>query len=488
MQVSNPIYFNNGNNPTEDGLFSYSIFGRPGSEERKKKWGYINLKKKFIHPTAMDLLKSLSRNIEDCALCRKYFIINDKGELIEDKENGQTGTTFLYNNFDKIKFKIGTTKSRDKKLSLSTKLTKDEIFIDKWLVCPAVYRDYNPSSSTGSRVSVDDCNKMYSSLISLTNSIRKVDSDYSFTGLVTDSKIQILLNDLYSYFVIDKIPKKTGYIHQALLGKTVDYSTRSVISAPRFTSDRFEDQEVLYGYTGVPITQLVVLFDLFYVNWIQNFMQQHENDIVLISESTGKPKDIPILEIFTKDTIEKLLQLFVKAESYRFQTMCIESESGDIYKMIMFKEELERDFTLMDLLFLASNEIIKDKYIYLTRYPIESMGSIYPSKISILSTRKTEPKTVNSTYFKNYPVVIPDYPSTDNNLIMTVIPNNSYLDDLGGDYDGDTVSIRGVYSKEACDEAEKLIKSKISLLNQNGMLTKSVGEKEALQALYTLTM
>lgn len=488
MEVTNPVYFNKGSLPTDDGLFSYTIFGRPGSKERKEKWGYINLKTKFVHPSIFGLLKSLNRNLENIMLCKKFYVINQYGELVEDNENGETGPDFLYRNFNKISFKEGNTRSRSKKLSLLVNLKRDEIFIDKWLICPAFYRDVNVSDTGKGRQMVDDINKMYSKLIMYNNNIMESDSEYSFTGLATKTNIQLLLNDIYFYFVDTKISKKKGYIHKGLLGKTVDYSTRSVISAPRFTSNFYQDQEVMFGYTGIPLTQLVVLFYPFYVNYIQGFMKQHEMDAKLISTSNKKEtKNVPLGDIFNESMIKKLLELFVKAEAFRFQTLCVEDETGKIYRLEMFKDELERDFTLMDLIFLATDEIVADKHVYVTRYPIESTASISPTKISILSTRKTEHKTVNNKYFKNYPHVIPDYPSTLADLVCTVIPNNSYLTGYGGDYDGDQVSLRGVYSKEANAEAEKKIYEKVNFLNTKGELNRDIG-KEGMLALYVLTM
>lgn len=486
-EVTNPVYFNNGNVPTEDGLFSYSIFGRPGSKERQTNWAYIKFKSKFIHPAVFDLLKNLNRTLENVILCKKFYKINQYGELIEDNENGETGPMFLYKNFDKISFKEGNTKSRTKKLSLVANIKKEEAFIDKWLVLPCYYRDVNTGGSSSGRQTVDDINNYYSKLIMYNNNIIESDSEYSFTGINTTTNIQLLLNQIYTYFIIDKLSGKKGYIHQALLGKTVDYSTRSVISAPIFKGDNYKEQEVKYGYTGIPLTQLVVLFYPFYVNFIQSFMKQHEMDAKLIGKEDNSIKPIPLGEVFTESMIKKLLELFVKAEAYRFQTLCVEDETGKIFKLEMFKEELGRDFTLMDLIYLATYEIIQDKHVYVTRYPIESTNSIYPSRIAILSTRKTEEKTINNTYFKNYPHVIPDYPSSISDLIMTVIPNNSYLTALGGDYDGDTVSIRSVYSKEANEEAEQKIKEKVNFLDGQGNLVRDVG-KEAMLTMYILTM
>lgn len=492
QQVTNSIYFNNGNNPTDDGLFSYKIFGRPGSKEREENYAYIDLRRKFIHPSSYDLLKKLDRKIEDVVLCRKFFTINNYGELVEDAEKGETGIDFLYKNFNKLSFRSTGTKSRDKKLSLVTQLKITEVFIDKWLVAPCYIRDFNPNGGMNERSSVDNINKVYSRLIMLTNSIRPSDSEYSFTGFNTQSNIQLILNELYEYF-INKISGKSGYIHQALLGKTVDRSTRSVISAPRFTSETFEGQEVMFGYTGVPITQLIVLFYPFYIRYIQDFMIQHEMDIRLIkrnsdnTESSVNKEVLSVKEVFTEELIKKILELFVQAEAYRFQKLFIESSDGSIYKLEMFKKELGRDFTLMDLLFLATNEIIQNKHVYVTRYPIETFQNIYPSKISILSTRKTVAQSVNNTYFPNYPYIIPDYPCKSSDLIMTVVMNNSYLGELGADYDGDTVSLRGVYSVEANAEAERLIYAKTNLLDQSGTLSRSIGN-EAVQAIYTLTM
>jgi hypothetical protein len=53
-------------------------------------------------------------------------------------------------------------------------------------------------------------------------------------------------------------------------------------------------------------------------------------------------------------------------------------------------------------------------------------------------------------------------------------------------YDGDTVSARGVFTKEANDECERLIKAKTMFLNQSGGLTRKLGN-EAVQSIYSLT-
>ena len=53
-------------------------------------------------------------------------------------------------------------------------------------------------------------------------------------------------------------------------------------------------------------------------------------------------------------------------------------------------------------------------------------------------------------------------------------------------YNGDTVSARGVFTKEANDECERLIKAKTMFLNQSGGLTRKLGN-EAVLSIYSLT-
>ena len=47
--------------PTEGGLFSYSIFGRAGSEDRKRRWAYIDLNGRFLHPLIFKTCCQLDR-------------------------------------------------------------------------------------------------------------------------------------------------------------------------------------------------------------------------------------------------------------------------------------------------------------------------------------------------------------------------------------------------------------------------------------------
>ena len=81
---------------------------------------------------------------------------------------------------------------------------------------------------------------------------------------------------------------------------------------------------------------------------------------------------------------------------------------------------------------------------------------------------------------KHYPIVFADYPTDESSFIDSTRINNSYTASLGADYDGDTVSIRAVFTQEANAEADRLIKAKTMVLNQSGKNTRKIGNDGAL--------
>ena len=145
--------------------------------------------------------------------------------------------------------------------------------------------------------------------------------------------------------------------------------------------------------------------------------------------------------------------------------------------------------TWCDLIFIAACEAVKDKCVLITRYPMDSYFNQFPSKVRVSSTLKTKPMVVNNTFYKFYPDISEDELNTDttNKFSDTTKICNLYLDSMGGDYDGDTVSIKSLYSMEANKELDEILHSKRRFIDLNG---KSILEEEieCLQSLYNLTM
>ena len=64
---------------------------------------------------------------------------------------------------------------------------------------------------------------------------------------------------------------------------------------------------------------------------------------------------------------------------------------------------------------------------------------------------------------------------------------NVYLNAIGGDYDGDTVTVKGVWTTEANAELNEELNSKKHYIGLTGKNIR-VGSNEAIQALYSLTL
>lgn len=484
-EVTNPVHFNMGSIPTENGLFSYTIFGAVGSKQRKNTFAYINLNGKFLHPVMFKMLTRMDKRVLAIVNGTEYFkIVN--GELVKDSENGETGVSFLYKNFEKIKFKDTGSSARSEKLLLLNKLNKDEVFIDKFIVIPASLRDFNPSKIKNDKIdAVDKVNDIYSRIIRTAQSLDG-GLGFDFMGSNAEATIQNALVEIYTMFT-GYLAKKTGMFHQSLLGKTIDYATRSVISAPRLKTNSWDENTIRFGYTGIPLTQICVLFYPFFVKYITDFFEERADELSTITDKKGNIIHIKnVMEQFSEDKIKKMIELFIKSPESRFNSLKIKDENGKEYPLEIFNEDLGRNFTIMDLLYIVAVDVCSDKHVYITRYPIEHYQGVYPSKITVVTTHDTKEQKIEDRYLKDYPVIYPDYPVEQDFFIDTTIPNNSYLGALGGDYDGDMLSLRAVFSVEANQEADKLIKSKTNFLYQNGSFSRSLGN-EGVQALYSLT-
>lgn len=530
-EVTNPVFWNYDGNPTTDGLFSYELFGF-SDEDRKHIFGYIDLKGKYIHPLIYLTMTAKMGSIGKIITGQKYAVVADKKiKVVDDNfEGAQTGIKFIYDNFEYIDWfsEIDEEEidSLDKKsrLKFFKSLKKDEFFIDKWLVLPPFYR---AESSTNKSMG-DAINKLYKELIS---KVRGMSLGFSFDifGDETRLRIQNILKDLYlstlapisgKNLILEKGKTeatlagsgKNSMIRKHLLGKTIDWSSSSVITSPHNSdADTIKEKPVPWGYGAFPIASLLSMFQPFYLNWCSDFLEN-----ILVSFASMFSTQIKKINVtqFTPDEIEKLINKFIKDPEDRFEPIVFEFETldGKIAQYAIsffeysnkddadnFKNYKSRPLTLTDLFYLASKNVLTDKHVYVTRFPVANFQNIYPSKIKILSTSKTRKLYYNfgpsmdyikSEYDANYPNVPVDGKKDNDSMFYDVmLCGNAYLDSLGGDYDGDMLYMRAVFSQEANAEAERLIWSKTNMLNATGNVSRGLSKigKECVMGLYELT-
>lgn len=509
-EVSDPVIFEKGNIPSPNGLLSTDIFGTT-AKERQNTFAYINLNGAYLAPFVFKMLRRMNRDFEHMIQGTKRFVINDQGQLVQDEEKGHTGIEYLYKNWEKLKFDRNSSSIRGERIDLLTAHGKEVLFVKFWDVIPAYLRDVNLQSTSQGKVSHHEINDLYSRLIRLCSTVKN-GSLFDFTLTSTQYRIQTTLVEIYD-LIKSKLEKKNGLIRKSLLGKSIDYGSRSVISAPIFDSNDPEGMEVDFYHAGVPLAQCCALFTPFITSWVRNWLRRELEMVGAKFPIYGKDGEVDFyLELedpsvaFSEEIIKKAIDRFVHAPADRFEkiylptkphpklpkgkriALTISGRNSDGGAIEDKSPLVERPITWTDLFYQAAIDVTGDKMIWVTRYPLLDYFGMFPIKVRVLTTIKTKPMYVQDRVYEKYPVVDFDIPKSELSVyfIDTLRVSNLYLAGLDGDYDGDQVTIKAVFTQEACQEAEQIMRSKTHILNVYGSNMRKT-TNEGVQTLYTLT-
>ena len=397
-EVTNPVFFIRNSVPTPDGLLSNDIFGIT-KYDRANTFAYIDLFETFLNPLIYKMWCKLDSNIKHCIHGTKYFIVNDQGQLQEDPE-GECGIKFLKKNINKIKLKRTGSSQRDMRVNFVEKyMGTPQMFITKFIVCPAYYRDVN---SEKGHVEIGEINELYRNLLIAVKALRE-SSEYGLNlNDATRGRIQETLAQIYEWFgsgttingnkTSNVIPGKTGILKRAVMSKTTDYASRLVMSAPELKVERMEDLSANLDYSVLPLASACVNFLPFVVYNVRRFFEnEFSGDAVIPIVTKDKsvqyfhPKDYQIE--FSDERIRKEINRFLTGFSNRFIPIKVptiegpevtlrfkgynvsyeEYMSSDIGKLPI----MERQLCWVDVLYRAAVEAVKDKHILITRYPIK---------------------------------------------------------------------------------------------------------------------
>ena len=518
QEVSNPIFFIRDNIPTPDGLLSNEIFGIT-KDQRANIFAYIDLYEEFMHPLCYVIWNSMDRNLAKIIYGTNKNIINKDGQFIKDEENGNNGLKWLKANIDKIKFKHTQSNKRDAKIRFLEE-NKKGMFIKQMIVIPPYYRDVN---NAGGYVSVGELNKVYNSLILAVRSLKET-ADYGLNmSNATRGRVQEIIVKIYAWLTgtsHDKdagkgLSNKYGIIRRSIMSKTTDYGARLVMSAPQLNCESLEDMKANLEYSCLPLAGLCSNLYPFIKFWIRRFFEnEFVNQEYPVKNKDGeivryKVKD-PLIE-FSDDRIKAEIERFMKGFSNRFIPIQVPIEDHP-EKVVWMRfhgnqvntaEEVEklkngdtsvsplysRRLTWCDLIFMACVECSKDKYVMITRYPIDSYYNQFPTKIRVASTVETESMYVNNEFYKYYPKIREEDigKNTSNKFVDTITISNLFLEGIGGDYDGDQVTTKVAFTREANRELERYANSKAYFINL-GASNVRVPIHEAIQSLYCFTV
>lgn len=511
-KITNPVFYTRNNIPTEDGLLSNEIFGIT-QEDRSGVFAYIDLGDYYMDPSCYKAWIRLDKRIKEIVHGTKRFIINKKGDLIED-DAGETGIGFLKKNITTINFKESDSEKQLLKRKYLEK-NRNKIFINKYIVIPPFTRD----SNTGSRaVGVGGVNKLYSQLLVAVNSMQTTmefgfDIPYSIQG-----RIQEGILTLYDWFIGNTndhinskdegvgISGKKGIMRRAVMSKTSNYAARLVISAPELKAHRPSDMMVDFDHSAIPLAATMATFRPFIQYHARRFFENEFQGVEQypVTDENGKEiyvtiKD-PLIQ-FSDERIKREMEKFINGYNNRFTPVEIRDIEGMPNKKAYMKfngkfadENLHtekianRPLTWCDVFYKAAVDATADKMCLITRYPVDSRFNQIATQVVVSSTLETEPMLINGTVYKYYPKILATdiNTNTGHKFIDTLVLSNLYLEGLGGDYDGDTVVVRGCYMQEVNEELMAFKNSKMNFINLGCDNIRS-SSGDALQSIYCLT-
>jgi len=540
-EVTSSKLFLQGIDPDPEGLASYDIFGTPGTEARKKRYGYINLNCTIVHPHVHNVLKELQRLFDDVIYGYEKAYIKD-GKLIKAVEgeptSGEVGTgvMFLKRNWNRLSFETSGSKgSRFNNLRFMKTMTEGQIFLNKLLVLPAYYRDVDMRAGAKK----NEIEGFYVRLINLASALT---TNTDLFALMDDGvsdvhrNIMKTVTELYD-LVIKMFAGRKGFIHKFIMGKTVDYSARLVISGPNsLQSKRPEDMDTHFDTSLVPLHVVAKCFAPFMINRIReiiidymgggDYVMHYDNgknnynvfsrfnsaavSAIKKEEAAFRVQHVELASdwksVLSSKNIEKLIELYHESQEHRLDVFRLPTADGGDIGMYMYVTDVDENvpysmedpteahgghmvpLRLIHLFYLAAYKIVKDKHVLVTRFPIQDQNNTYPSKINIMAYKRTKRVIVGETLYEKFPIV--EY-ETDMKKISAMFTDSltlcaAYLESLGGDYDGDQVSLIPLFTRESNEAAGKFINSKSNLCNLSGGSTKGL-QKIYQQAIFALT-
>lgn len=454
------LYFNK-NEFHPDGIMSNEIFGI-SNHDRRFTYAYISLSKHFIHPYVYNYaLKAVFQGILGVISGTETYSVQN-GLLVKD-ENGWTGLDELYNHWNEIRWKDFKSANKNA-IQILSKKSRDEIFIDKFIVCPPVpYRDVKRGQDVDPSDRTNQLNKLYQRLLQFVSLLKLSSMTVKFQQYTTEQSIQDTLCQIYEYF-ISRIEKKFGLIKRSLMGKSIDYGVRSVISAPMYHNNKFEDNLVDMEHCALPISQAIVAFKPFVVAYLKDFFTREliNRADSYIAKDADKFLYVKLYNPdiqFSDKTIETMISNYIYNPDSRFNVITVDfidpKNPDRILTAPLYikgrrflsennSQELYRRMTVTDLLYLASVDAAEKRHVMISRYPVGTDKGIFFNKVRIQSTIEHERVYYNGKEYKFFPKINDkSITNVKTSFQDTTSFSNSYLSGLGGDYNDPVVIVTG---------------------------------------------
>lgn len=484
----------------DDGLFSVATFGRVGSDERDRKFGFINIKTEIFHPLVHKRIIQLKAFYEKVMNGREYARYDDDlKELVKcqpDEEGAGTGYGFFCSWWPKIEFQKNKSLSRNLRIDFIEKYRRAAT-TDKVLVMPAGLRDIEIDEQ--GRTQSDEINDPYGRMIAVSNTLSNTAGMENSAFLDGPRlSLQRSFNEIYDQ-IDQRLYGKKGFIQAKWGSRAIFNGTRNVITTMDTSTEYFGGPRTMQIYhTQIGLYQTVkgclpLACHQLSSGWLSHVFGSGDSNVLLVNPKTLKPEyvDVPadVVDRWTSfEGLEKIIDGFGEVEQ-RQRPLILEGYylglcyADDNYFKVFndideLPEHLDRGrvfpLNLTTLLYLSGYRVWYTLPIFVTRFPVTGIGSMYPNLVYTRTTMKARP--LMELGFDWQPLgqehIAREFPDQDLKAVFmdSMSPHPAYLDGLGADFDGDTSSGDICYTKEAREAVKKYLFSKASLVAPSGDL------------------
>jgi hypothetical protein len=508
------IFDGAGSNFHDDGLFSASTFGKVGDERRNLRFSFIDIKVPIFHPVVYRALIGLKRLYAGIIAGTEYAVWDKDLKDFDraDAVTGQTGYAFFVSKWREIEFQPTKSDKREQSILLLKKYA-DKAMTTKVIVMPAGLRDIELSGD--GRIQKDEINDFYADLLRIANTISDASTKSNLEMINTARyRLQTTFNGLY-----DSIESMVEGKKKLLMGKwasrRIQNGTRNVITSMNTSvavlgapgSVKFNDTMVGL-YQTLKAIQPVARFQVRH-GFLSKVFTGVGAPAKLVNKKTLHQEEVQLKNQYfdrfmTDEGVEKVITSFGD-ENLRHRQIEIDGRwLGLIYKgpdgtfkLLQDIDEVPagRDrahvtpLTLCELLYLSTYRVLNKHPIFVTRYPVTGVGSIYPSKIYVRTTIRSETRRELNDQWE--PIgdshVAYEFPIPGDAFVNSLVPHSAKLAKLGADFDGDTVSGNAAYSDEAIQEVDNFLTKKRAYVGTDGNFISSTSVSTVNLVMHNLT-
>lgn len=490
-------------NLNEEGLFSTTIFGRQGTVDRDNTPSYVDIKLPVFNPIYFNAMVSLKGIYSEIIKGTTYAVWSDtekdfiKSNVIE----GETGFSFFVKHLGELEPKHTDSTRRKKKIQFFEN-QRDIALTDKIVIIPAGIRDIDflPNGT----VSEPEINKLYKKLIFRSRSLfgDRIDVEDPLYDNIRWG-LQEGFNAIDN-FLFTMMKGKSGFFQRKVIRRSVFNATRNVITARKTSVEDCDDVATIDPNSAlVGVYQSLLNFAPINVHSLNKGILSRiftpGVDIAhLVNPKTLEENyvevDSRIVEKWTG--YDGLVKLFSGYGNPHFRNkpikikgnyLCLTYDDGKHVGLFQSKSSLPEGFdpkylhptTYTELFYMECSPLIEKKLIQVTRYPIEGLGSIYPTKPIVKPFNDGVGKRVRmdggdlDEHVYHYFPIRSDEVSYFDGLSIS----NAKISRMGADFDGDALSCNSLMADDTIEECYKLFgKRDYYVSGSNGLLYDAIQE------------